>query len=70
MSNTNDQHYTYNPLTNEDKDLLLRHGYIPGELEPDEARDILEDLRAGNEDDNDADRLSGDTTADERDGTE
>jgi hypothetical protein len=67
---SNDQHYTYNPLTNEDKDLLLRHGYIPGELAPEDERDLLLDLRADNDGDTDADRLSGDVPADERDGTE
>ena len=63
-----DQHYTYNPLSNEDKELLLRHGYRPGELEPSEERELLADLRAS-ADDPDADHLSGDVPADERDGT-
>ncbi|HSX30583.1 MAG TPA: hypothetical protein VLE99_01580 [Candidatus Saccharimonadales bacterium] len=60
-----DPHYTYNPLSNEDKELLLRHGYRPGELSPDEARDLLNDLRLDNGD-NDGDRLSTDIPADER----
>lgn len=63
-----DQHYTYNPLSNEDKELLLTHGYRPGELEPDEARELLEDLRAQTGGDEDSDRRSGDIPADERDG--
>jgi len=65
-----DQHYTFNPLSNEDKELLLRHGYRPGELLPEEERDLLHDLRAENGDDEDSDHLSGDVPADERDGTE
>jgi len=65
-----DQHYTYNTLGNEDKELLLRYGYRPGELTPEETRDLLADLRAQIADDEDGDRLSGDIPADERDGTE
>jgi hypothetical protein len=64
---SNDQHYTFNPLTNEDKDLLLRHGYIPGELPDAEERELLADLRGEGADDTDADRLSTDVPADERD---
>ena len=63
----NDQHYTYNELTNEDKDLLLRHGYIPGELPSEEERELLTDLRSQGADDEDGDRLSTDIPADERD---
>lgn len=65
-----DQHYTFNPLSNEDKELLLRHGYRPGELLPEEERDLLRDLRAESDGDEDSDHLSGDVPADERDGTE
>lgn len=64
-----DQNFTYNPLSNEDKDLLLRNGYRPGELTPEEAREILADLRAQG-DDNDAARLSNEVPGDELDGTE
>jgi hypothetical protein len=64
---SNDDHYTYNSLTNEDKDLLLRHGYVLSELEPDEARDLLSDLRAQTDGDEDSDRLSTEIPADERD---
>lgn len=65
-----DQHYTYNELSNEDKELLLSHGYRPGELQPDEARELLQDLRedAAGDDDDDADREG--TIADERDGAD
>ncbi len=61
-----DQHYTYNPLSNEDKELLLRHGYRPGELPPEEERELVEDLREQNGGDDDGDRLSTDVPADER----
>jgi hypothetical protein len=66
---SNDQHYTYNPLTNDDKDLLLRHGYVLSELSSEEARDLLADLRAQTDGDEDSDRLSSDIPADERDNT-
>jgi len=62
-----DQHYTYNPLSNDDKELLLRHGYRPGELPPEEERELLKDLRGENDGDEDADRLSTEIPADERD---
>ena len=65
-----DSHYTFNSFSNDDKELLLRHGYKPGELEPDEQRELLEDLRAQMANDEDSDRLSSDVVADERDGTE
>jgi len=65
-----DRHYTYNTLANEDKELLLRYGYRPGELRPEEARELLADLRAQVANDDDGDRLSSDIPADERDGTE
>jgi len=64
------QHYTYNTVSNEDKELLLRYGYRPGELPPEEERELVQDLRAQVGDDEDGDRLSGDVSADERDGTE
>lgn len=62
-------HYTYNELSNEDKELLLQHGYKPGELPPEEERELLDDLRDQVGDDEDSDRGSGDVPADERDGT-
>jgi hypothetical protein len=65
-----DQHYTYNTLSNEDKELLLRNGYVPGKLTPEDARDLIRDLRDQIDDDEEADYLSGDVSADERDGTE
>jgi hypothetical protein len=65
-----DQRYTYNELSNDDKELLLSHGYRPGELSPDEARDLLADLREQEGGDEDSDRPSDAVTGDERDGTE
>jgi hypothetical protein len=62
--------YTYNPLSNEDKELLLSHGYKPGELDPEDERELLDDLRAQSGGDPDSDRLSGDVPADERDGAD
>lgn len=70
MQPGDDGHYTYNQLNNEDKALLLRYGYKPGELPPDEERQILTDLRDQTEDDEDSDRPSTAVSADERDGTE
>jgi len=61
-----DTHYTHNPISNADKELLLRHGYRPGELGPDEERDLLADLQAQTDGDEDSDRLSTDIPADER----
>ncbi len=66
------QHYTYNELSNSDKELLLRYGYRPGELPAEEERELLADLRAqssGDDGDEDSDRASTDIPGDERDGT-
>jgi hypothetical protein len=63
-----DTHYTYNELSNVDKELLLTHGYRPGELTPEETRDLLRDLHAETADDPDSDRPSTSVPADERDG--
>lgn len=52
---SDDGYFTYNQLSNDDKELLLSHGYRPHELRPDEAREILRDLR---DDDSDTDRDS------------
>ena len=65
-----DQHYTFNELSNEDKELLLRNGYKPGELPPQEERELIKDLRDQTDDDEDSTRLSSDVPGDERDGTE
>jgi hypothetical protein len=65
-----DQHYTFNELSNEDKELLLRNGYKPGELPPEEERELIRDLRDQTDGDDDSNRLSNDISADERDGTE
>ena len=64
-----DNHYTFNELSNEDKQLLLSHGYRPGELQPDEERELLQDLREDTADtDDDSERVAD--IADEHDGTE
>lgn len=65
-----DQRFTYNTLSNEDKELLLRNGYVPGELDPQEAKEILDDLRNQSDDDEDSNRLSNEVPGDEIDGTE
>lgn len=44
-----DHHFTYNTLSNEDKELLLSHGYIPGEMTPEEMQEVLRDLWAETE---------------------
>lgn len=62
-------HYTYNPLTNEDKDLLLRNGYKPGELSSQEGRELLADLRDQTDQDTDGGRLSSEVPGDEQDGS-
>lgn len=62
--------FTHNPLSNDDKDLLLSNGYVPGELEPDEERDLLEDLRQQSGDDEGIEPLSDVVMPDEYDGTE
>jgi hypothetical protein len=65
-----DPHYTYNELSNEDRELLLRNGYKPGELSPEDERDLVNDLRDEQDDDDDDGRMSSEVTDDERDGTE
>ena len=70
MRSDDDQRYTYNPLNNDDKELLLRHGYRPGELPPEEERELIADLRAQTDGDDDSDRLSTEVPADEFDGTD
>lgn len=64
----NDAHYTFNPLSNEDKELLLQNGYKPGELLPEDEQDLLRDLRSEQGDGEDDSEREG-TIADERDGT-
>jgi hypothetical protein len=63
-----DRRYTYNELSNEDKELLLSHGYVPNELQPDEAQDLLQDLREEIDGDSDSERVSD--IGDERDGSD
>jgi hypothetical protein len=67
---SDDQHYTYNPLSNDDKELLLRNGYRPGELPADEEQELLRDLRDQTDGDEDSDRLSSEMPADEYDGND
>ena len=64
---TSDDYYTYNELTNEDKELLLRNGYRPGELAPEDQHELLQDLRNQVAGDEDSDRLSSDIPDVERD---
>lgn len=65
----NDPHYTYNPLSNDDKELLLRYGHRPGELSPEDEQELLSELREQNDGDIDSDRSSTDIPGDERDST-
>jgi len=62
--------FTHNPLSNDDKDLLLSNGYVPGELSPDEERELLVDLREQSGDDEGIEPLSDVVMPDEDDGTE
>lgn len=64
-----DPHYTNNELTNNDKELLLRYGYRPGELPTEDERELLAELREQNDGDIDSDRSSTDIPGDERDST-
>jgi len=66
---TDDQHYTYSEPSNEDRELLLKHGYRPGELPAKDEHDLVVDLREQESGDEDSDRLSNDKIADEQDGT-
>lgn len=63
-----ERRYTYNELSNEDKELLLSHGYVPSELQPDEAQDLLQDLREEIDSDRDSERVSD--IGDEHDGSD
>lgn len=65
-----DDAFTYNELSNEDKALLLSHGYKPGELEPEDERQLVQELRDQLGGDEDSDHLSNAVTDFERDGTE
>ncbi len=64
-----DDHYTYNPLTNDDKDLLLSNGYLPGELPPEDELELLRDLRMQSGDEEGIEPLSDVVMPDEYDGT-
>lgn len=62
---------TFNELRNEDKELLLRNGYKPGELAPEEEQELLKDLRDSQDmtdGDNDANVIG--EIGDEQDGTD
>jgi hypothetical protein len=63
-----DQHFTFNELSNDDKELLLANGYKPGELEPEDEIEIIRDLREQQDDVDDDSERTG-IIADERDGT-
>lgn len=62
--------FTHNPLSNDDKDLLLSNGYLPGELQPEDEQDLLRDLRMQSGDDEGVEPLSDVIMPDEYDGTE
>lgn len=64
-----DRHYTFNALSNEDKELLFKNGYKPGELPPEDERELLQDLR-DQEGNTDEDSEREGVIADERDGTD
>lgn len=64
-----DQHYTFNPLTNEDKELLLKYGYKPGELPPEDEQELIRDLRTDTTDTDEDSERNG-VIADERDGND
>lgn len=66
MSNSD---YSYNEDRNEDKELLLAHGYRPGELSSEEERELLADLHEQVGNDEDSERLSSDVPPEENDGT-
>lgn len=68
MSDTDDE-FTYNEPRNEDKELLLAHGYVPGELAPEEEQELLMDLHEQTDGDEDSERLSGSVPTEEQDGT-
>jgi len=65
-----DPHYSYNMVSNEDKELLLRNGYKPGELSPEDEKELIRDLRDQLDNDDDSDRYSDDIPGDEKDSTQ
>lgn len=65
-----DDAFTFNELNNEDKALLLSHGYKPGELEPEDERQVVQELRDQIGGDEDSEHLSNAVTDFEKDGTE
>ena len=60
--------FTFNPLSNDDRDLLLSNGYVPGELSPEDEADLLHDLRDQTGDEEGIEPLSDVVIADEDDG--
>ena len=65
----NDQ-FTHNPLSNDDKDLLLSNGYIPGELPAEDELELLKDLRDQSGDEEGIEPLSDVVMPDEDDGND
>ena len=61
--------FTFNPLSNDDRDLLMSNGYVPGELSPEDEVDLLRDLRDQTGDEEGIEPLSDVVIADEDDGT-
>ena len=62
---------TFNELRNEDRMLLMRNGHKPGELPPDEERELIKDLREQEGiDTDDAESHYEGVIGDEQDGTD
>lgn len=66
---SDDNPYTFNPLSNDDKALLLSHGYKPGELDPADEQELVRELREDS-DNTSSDSENEGTIADEQDGTD
>ena len=64
------RHYSFDPLLNDDRDLLLSNGYVPGELPLEEEQELLADLRMQSGDEEGIEPLSDVVMPDEYDGTE
>ena len=62
--------FTHNSLSNDDKDLLLSNGYVPGELPPEDEYELLQDLREQSGDEAGIEPLSDIVMPDEDDGNE
>lgn len=61
--------FTHNQLANDEKDLLLSNGYIPGELLPEDEMELIRDLKDQTGDDEGIEPLSNIVMPDEDDGS-